>query len=72
MAEEWWDPTESLKPYINLTLKGLNLLGINWLNIFQLSRFENPFSNLDILDIGCGGEYFIRTNVKIRRECYRY
>ena len=37
MAEEWWDPTGKFKPYINLTLKELNLLGINWLNTFQLS-----------------------------------
>ena len=56
MAEEWWDPTGKFKALHKFNPKRIEFIRDKLVEHFSIeSDLENPFSNLDILDIGCGG-----------------
>ena len=56
MAEEWWDPTGKFKALHKFNPKRIEFIRDKLIDHFSIeSDLENPFSNLDILDIGCGG-----------------
>lgn len=55
IAHEWWDPTGKFKP-----LHIFNPIRIEYITKkvkthFGIEKNRKPFSNLDLLDIGCGG-----------------
>ena len=56
MAEEWWDPTGKFKALHKFNPKRIEFIRHKLVEHFSIEcDLENPFSNLDILDIGCGG-----------------
>ena len=56
MAEEWWDPTGKFKALHKFNPKRIEFIRDKLVEHFSIeSDLENPFSNLNILDIGCGG-----------------
>ena len=56
MAEEWWDPSGKFKALHKFNPKRIEFIRDKLVEHFSIeSDLENPFSNLDILDIGCGG-----------------
>ena len=56
MAEEWWDPTGKFKALHKFNPKRIEFIRDKLVEHFSIeSDLENPFLNLDILDIGCGG-----------------
>ena len=56
MAEEWWDPTGKFKALHKFNPKRIEFIRDKLVEHFSIEcDLENPFSNLDILDIGCGG-----------------
>ena len=56
MAEEWWDPTGKFKALHKFNPKRIEFIRDKLVEHFSIeSDLENPFSNLDILDVGCGG-----------------
>ena len=56
MAEEWWDPTGKFKALHKFNPKRIEFIRDKLVEHFSIeSDLENPFANLDILDIGCGG-----------------
>ena len=56
MAEEWWDPTGKFKALHKFNPKRIEFIRDKLVEHFSIEcDLENPFSNLDILDVGCGG-----------------
>ena len=56
MAEEWWDPSGKFKALHKFNPKRIEFIRNKIIDHFSVEpNAENPFSNLDILDIGCGG-----------------
>ena len=56
MAEEWWDPTGKFKALHKFNPKRIEFIRDKLIDHFSIeSDLGNPFLNLDILDIGCGG-----------------
>ena len=56
MAEEWWDPSGKFKALHKFNPKRIEFIRNKIIDHFSIEpNAENPFSNLDILDIGCGG-----------------
>ena len=56
MAEEWWDPTGKFKALHKFNPKRIEFIRDKLFEHFSIEfDLENHFSNLDILDIGCGG-----------------
>ncbi len=55
MAEEWWDPNGKFKPLHKFNPVRIEYLKNSIVKAFNISNKRKPFSNLEILDIGCGG-----------------
>ena len=56
MADEWWDPTGKFKPLHMLNPCRLQYITeqVSW-HFDRDLDVSGPFTNLDVLDIGCGG-----------------
>tara|TARA_Y100000590_G_C15683038_1_gene1000535 strand:- start:1355 stop:2080 length:726 start_codon:yes stop_codon:yes gene_type:complete len=55
LAEEWWDPEGKFKPLHKFNPIRIEYLKNNIIKEFKIKNKKKPFSNLKILDIGCGG-----------------
>ena len=55
MAEEWWDPKGKFKPLHKFNPSRIQYIKTGVINHFKIKSFKTPFSNLSLLDIGCGG-----------------
>ena len=55
MAEEWWDPKGKFKPLHKFNPSRIQYIKTGVINHFKITSFKTPFSNLSLLDIGCGG-----------------
>tara|TARA_B100000676_G_C18068395_1_gene842596 strand:+ start:1903 stop:2631 length:729 start_codon:yes stop_codon:yes gene_type:complete len=55
MSEEWWDPEGKFKPLHKFNPIRIEYIKDNIAKKFNIKNKAKPFSNLDILDIGCGG-----------------
>ena len=53
MSEEWWDPDGKFKPLHKFNPIRIEYIKNNVIKEFKIKK--KPFSNLEILDIGCGG-----------------
>ena len=55
LAEEWWDPDGKFKPLHKFNPIRIEYIKNNVIKEFKIKKKTKPFSNLEILDIGCGG-----------------
>ena len=55
MAEEWWDPKGKFRPLHKFNPIRIEYIKNNIIKDFNIKKKNKPFSNLEILDIGCGG-----------------
>ena len=55
LAEEWWDPEGKFKPLHKFNPIRIEYIKNNLIKNFNIKNKIKPFSNLEILDIGCGG-----------------
>ena len=55
LAEEWWDPEGKFKPLHKFNPIRIEYIRNNIIKKFNIKNKKKPFSNLEILDIGCGG-----------------
>ncbi len=55
LAEEWWDPEGKFKPLHKFNPTRIEYLKNDIIKEFKIKNKKKPFSNLEILDIGCGG-----------------
>ena len=55
MSEEWWDPDGKFKPLHKFNPIRIEYIKNNVIKEFKIKKKTKPFSNLEILDIGCGG-----------------
>ena len=55
LAEEWWDPEGKFKPLHKFNPIRINYIKNCVINEFNIRNKKKPFSNLEMLDIGCGG-----------------
>ena len=55
LSEEWWDPEGKFKPLHKFNPIRIEYIKDNIINDFKIKNKSKPFSNLEILDIGCGG-----------------
>ena len=55
MAEEWWNPTGKFKPLHKFNPIRIKYIKDNIIQHFNIKSKVNPFKNISILDIGCGG-----------------
>ena len=55
LAEEWWDPEGKFKPLHKFNPIRIEYIKKNIIKDFKIKNEKKPFSNLEILDIGCGG-----------------
>ena len=55
LAKEWWNPDGNFKPLHKFNPIRLEYIKNNIINDFNIKKKDKPLSNLDILDIGCGG-----------------
>ena len=55
LAEEWWDPEGKFKPLHKFNPIRIEYIKNNIIKEFNIKNKKKPFSNLEILDIGCGG-----------------
>ena len=55
LAEEWWDPNGKFKPLHKFNPIRIKYIKNNIMKEFNIKNKKKPFSNLEILDIGCGG-----------------
>ena len=55
LAEEWWDPNGKFKPLHKFNPTRIEYIRNNIIKEFNIKNKKKPFSNLEILDIGCGG-----------------
>ncbi len=55
LAEEWWDPEGKFKPLHKFNPIRIEYIRNNIIKEFNIKNKKKPFSNLEILDIGCGG-----------------
>jgi ubiquinone biosynthesis O-methyltransferase len=55
LAEEWWDPEGKFKPLHKFNPVRIEYIKNNIIKKFKIKNKKKPFSNLNILDIGCGG-----------------
>lgn len=61
LAQSWWDPKGPMKALHTMNAVRIPFIKTSLLNTGVLSETQansrQPFSNLKILDIGCGGRY---------------
>ena len=55
IAEEWWDPNGKFKPLHKFNPIRIKYIRDAIISEFKIKKDEVPFTNLSILDIGCGG-----------------
>ena len=55
LAEEWWNPEGKFKPLHKFNPIRIEYIKNNIIKKFKIKNKKKPFSNLNILDIGCGG-----------------
>ena len=55
LAAEWWDPEGSFKPLHKFNPIRIKYIKDNIIQHFNIKSKVNPFKNISILDIGCGG-----------------
>ncbi len=55
LAEEWWDVNGKFKPLHKFNPIRIEYLKNNIIREFKIKSKNKPFTNLEILDIGCGG-----------------
>ena len=55
MAEEWWDPEGKFKPLHKFNPIRIQYIKNKVIKKFKVKNKKKPFSNLEFLDIGCGG-----------------
>jgi len=55
MASEWWNPQGKFKPLHKFNPVRIKYIIDNTVKHFKIKSQEEPFKNLSILDIGCGG-----------------
>ncbi len=55
LADEWWDPEGKFKPLHKFNPIRIEYIKNSIINEFNIKDTKKPFSNLEILDIGCGG-----------------
>ncbi|MBL6664608.1 MAG: bifunctional 2-polyprenyl-6-hydroxyphenol methylase/3-demethylubiquinol 3-O-methyltransferase UbiG [Rickettsiales bacterium] len=64
IADEWWDPNGKFKP-----LHKFNPIRVNYIKNQIKEKLHDKFSQLNILDVGCGGglvsEQFAKLNANI-------
>ena len=55
LAKEWWDQDGKFKPLHKFNPIRIEYIKENVIKEFNIKNKKKPFSNLEILDIGCGG-----------------
>jgi 2-polyprenyl-6-hydroxyphenyl methylase/3-demethylubiquinone-9 3-methyltransferase len=55
MADEWWDPHGKFKPLHKFNPIRIKYIKENIIEQFKIKNKANPLSEINILDIGCGG-----------------
>ena len=69
IASEWWNPEGKFKPLHKFNPIRIRYLKENIINHFNIKTKKEPFKNLNILDIGCGGgllsEPFCRLGARV-------
>ena len=55
IADEWWDPLGKFKPLHKFNPIRIKYIKDNLIEHFNLKKNNQPFKNLQLLDIGCGG-----------------
>ena len=55
LAEQWWDPNGKFKPLHKFNPIRIEYIKEKIIKEFHIKPKDKPFSNLEILDIGCGG-----------------
>ena len=55
LADEWWDPDGKFKPLHKFNPIRIKYIKNTIVKQFKIKSKSKPFSNLKILDIGCGG-----------------
>ena len=55
LADEWWDQEGKFKPLHKFNPIRIEYIKNNIIKEFKIKNKNKPFSNLEILDIGCGG-----------------
>jgi 2-polyprenyl-6-hydroxyphenyl methylase/3-demethylubiquinone-9 3-methyltransferase len=56
LASEWWDPNGKFKPIHKFNPVRIGLIRRKIISHFSLNgKLDQPFKNIKILDIGCGG-----------------
>ena len=55
ISSEWWNPEGKFKPLHKFNPIRIRYLKENIINHFNLKSKTQPFKNIKILDIGCGG-----------------
>ena len=55
IAEEWWNPDGKFKPLHNFNPIRIKYIKDNIIKDFNIKSLNQPFKNIKILDIGCGG-----------------
>ncbi len=55
LAEQWWDPHGKFRPLHKFNPIRIEYIKEKIIKEFHIKSKDKPFSNLEILDIGCGG-----------------
>ena len=55
IAAEWWNPEGKYQPLHKFNPIRIQYIKDNIIEHFNIKNKNNPFRNIDILDIGCGG-----------------
>ncbi len=55
IAAEWWDPNGKYKPLHKFNPTRIRYIRDEIINHYEIKKKNKPLSNLNILDIGCGG-----------------
>jgi 2-polyprenyl-6-hydroxyphenyl methylase / 3-demethylubiquinone-9 3-methyltransferase len=55
IADEWWNPNGKFKPLHNFNPIRIKYIKENIVKDFNIKSSDEPFKNIKILDIGCGG-----------------
>ena len=59
MAEEWWDVEGKFKPLHKFNPIRIKYIKESVIENFKLQNNEKlPFDGINLLDIGCGGDYY--------------
>ena len=59
IAEEWWNPNGKFKPLHKFNPIRIEYIKNNIIKDFDISSNQKPLKGINILDIGCGGGYYL-------------